>query len=392
MEWIREDVNFKYINNKDNVVILHNKNSLKDEFHRYAKFFLDTANIVIDYMIESPINSVKDHYFFPLIYLYRQSIELLLKGNVLKYTSSKSEQKEYFKLVGHNLSYSFEVFQAKCNCVNTTENEDILWLEEFINHITYTDSESDVFRYPFSNSGKKYFQETKTANLRYLKINFNTAYKILMDLDKDKCIEKTTYEHYEPNLFIDRGLYEELSIVGWGMSFSKYNFYPYINGYTEVAGYIRKYIIEYKNYDLFLPMCYIFRNAVELSLKRILIEDTGIEDKNSMKKIQKKKHSVLGLWNSIKSTIEECSPSEEDTTIESAEKYIRILQDFDCSSSKFRYPVNKDVEYHFSKKVVLDIENVALFFNELLNFLDGVDGELTARMEWQMEIQSYYDY
>lgn len=39
MEWIREDVNFKYINNKDNVVILHNKNSLKDEFHRYAKFF-----------------------------------------------------------------------------------------------------------------------------------------------------------------------------------------------------------------------------------------------------------------------------------------------------------------------------------------------------------------
>ena len=38
------------------------------------------------------------------------------------------------------------------------------------------------------------------------------------------------------------------------------------------------------------------------------------------------------------------------------------------------------------------MENVALFFNELLNFLDGVDGELTARMEWQMEIQSYYDY
>lgn len=394
MEWIRDDADFKYIdkNNENNILVV-NTDNLVDEFYKYSKQFLETGNIVIEYMLETNSNGIKDMWFLPLIYLYRQAIELILKANVFKYTANENEQKEYLKLVGHNLSYSLEVLQIKDGNLAEIQNADAInWVKNFLDDITDIDKESDVFRYPFSNSGKKYFEDTKRTNLKYIKVNFNTAYEVLKDLYKNVDISNVKYTAYNPKLFIDIGEYRHLSVVGWGNSFSKFDFYPYINGYTESASYIRKFIIKNNSEELFLPMCYLFRNAVELSLKRILIEDTGIEYDKVMKIVRRKKHSVLGLWNSIKSTIEECSPSKEDTTIEDAEKYIQILQNFDSSSSKFRYPVDKDMRFHFGESITLDIDNVAKCFNELLNFLDGVNSMLSELREWESEMNSYYDY
>ena len=45
------------------------------------------------------------------------------------------------------------------------------------------------------------------------------------------------------------------------------------------------------------------------------------------------------------------------------------------NSDVFRYPCNKDMESYFilKEEKKLDIENVALCFEELYDFLDGVD-------------------
>lgn len=394
MEWIRKEADFRHFdrNNESNICI-RNTDNLSEEFYKYSEKFLYAGNIVIEKMIESYSNAVKDMWLFPVIYLYRQSIELILKANVFKYTENENEQKEYLKSVGHNLSYSFEMFQIKAGNLEDIQNNDtIKWLKKFLDDITEIDNESDVFRYPFSNSGKKYFENTKRINLKCVKVNFNTAYEVLKSLYKNVNISNDKYTAYNPNLFIDLGNYKDISVVGWGNSFSKFDFYPYINGYTESANYIRQFILKNNSEELFLPMCYIFRNAIELSLKRILIENTVFEDNEVMKIIKRKKHSVLGIWNKIKSTIEECSPSKEDTTIDEAEKYIILLQNFDSSSSKFRYPIDKDMKFHFKDTITLDIDNVAKCFNELLNFLDGVNSMLSELREWQIEMNSYYDY
>ena len=47
-------------------------------------------------------------------------------------------------------------------------------------------------------------------------------------------------------------------------------------------------------------MCYVYRNAIELALKRLIIEDSYIDEYSALKIAKKKKHSILGLWNSIK--------------------------------------------------------------------------------------------
>ena len=40
----------------------------------------------------------------------------------------------------------------------------------------------------------------------------------------------------------------------------------------------------------------MYRNAVELGLKRIIIEDSHIERTKALKILRRKKHSLLGLW------------------------------------------------------------------------------------------------
>lgn len=50
--------------------------------------------------------------------------------------------------------------------------------------------------------------------------------------------------------------------------------YPYYSSYEEVGNFLKEKIVDDNKKELFMPMCYMYRNAVELGLKRIIIEDT----------------------------------------------------------------------------------------------------------------------
>lgn len=43
-----------------------------------------------------------------------------------------------------------------------------------------------------------------------------------------------------------------------------------------------------KKANLFMPMCYLYRNAVELGLKRLIIEDSHIDNSKALKIVRKK--------------------------------------------------------------------------------------------------------
>lgn len=392
--WPREKADFKFIGKENNCIIENmNSENLEKEFYKYSLNFNIAGNIIIDYIIPLRNNGIKDSWFFPIVYLYRQSLELILKTIAFKYIINKQERSEYLREVGHNLSRLLETVYRTIQLSNVNIHEELLWLKEYLNDITYVDRESDVFRYPFSNNGINFFKEQKNINLCYLKTNMNTAYQIIRDIYEEVDTATKQYSAHKPIFLINGGDYLEQSVIGWHMSLNNFNFYPYINGYTETANYLRDLIVKdtIKWRKMFLPMCYLYRNSVELSLKRILIEDINLDYERAMRKISRKKHSVLGIWNDIKLGIEECSPSNEDKTIINAEKYIIKLQDIDSSSTKFRYPVDKNLNYHFKENEKFDVKNVALCFNELLSFLDGVNSELSVRREWEAEMRNYYD-
>jgi len=145
------------------------------------------------------------------------------------------------------------------------------------------------------------------------------------------------------------------------------------------------------NKKMFLPMCYVFRNAVELGLKRLIVEKSHISREDALKIIKKKKHSLLGLWNKIEAEIVEYSNApEDDTTVSDTRTYIQQLHDYDSASDKFRYPTNKNLNTYFMTSETLDMMAVASFFHELCNFLDAVDSMLSEVMDFEAEMHSYY--
>lgn len=395
LEWPREKADFRYIDReKNNIIEIINTNDVSKEFYNYSINFYISGRLLIEHLIPIRSNAKKDSWFFPIVYLYRQAIELILKAIVFKYIDNRNERIEYLREVRHDLSSSFRVLIEKLNLNKINTNlEEIKWLQKFLEDITYVDRESDVFRYPFSNTGKTFFNEQKNINLCYLRVNFNTAFEILNDIFNDTNLIGKKYKAYKPKFLIGGGDYLEQSVIGWSSSGKKIDFYRYVQGYSDAGDYLKSLLTKDNNKleVLFLPMCYLYRNSVELSLKRILIEDIKIDYNRAMKIITRKKHSVLGIWNKVKSEIEKCANTDEDTTVSSVEKYIIGLQNIDSSSDKFRYPTDKNLDFHFNNNEKFDFENVALCFKELLSFLDAVDGELSARREWEIEMTNYYD-
>ena len=225
--------------------------------------------------------------------------------------------------------------------------------------------------------------------------NMNRAYDILRGLYDTGNFSEQEYEIHLPQLIIEGGDYYQQSVVGY--KYAERSFYPYYSSYEEVGNFLRDKILEDNKKEYFMPMCYMYRNAVELGLKRIIVESSHIERAKALKVLQKKKHSILGLWNSIADEIYKYSNiSEDDTTLNDTIQYIRAFHNFDQTSDLFRYPCNKNLEIYFSQEETFDIENISSCFEELCNFLDAVDCMLTEikdyEAEMEAELASYYDY
>ncbi len=133
-------------------------------------------------------------------------------------------------------------------------------------------------------------------------------------------------------------------------------------------------------------MCYLYRNAIELGLKRLIIEDSHIDSSKAFKIIRNKKHSILGLWNSIIDEVKKYVNMPDDITLDNLQQYIKAFHNFDKSSDLFRYPCDKDMSPYFIEPKKLDIENVAFCFEELCNFLAYVSSILNEIKDYESDM------
>jgi hypothetical protein len=392
--WPRDIADFEYVGEESlHVLKVQNSDDIQIEFYSYSKNFFEAANILISHALETTEIRKKDFWFFPIVYLYRQSLELLLKSIAFKYIIDIDDRKNFISRVRHNLKHAFEEIKVfvKDEGLDLSVRE-IEWLEKYLTDISSIDEQSDMFRYPFNINMKDYFTEQIHINLKALGVNMNNAYEILTDI-LNKEVKNIEFLVYPPILLINGGGYYEQSVIGW--KFNKVNFYPYIEGYMESADYLCKIIKEKQNSDnLFLPMCYLYRNGIELALKRILIEDCQFDYDTALNILRKKKHSILGLWNSIKQEIQLNSNSQDDdNTLINVELYINQLHNIDITSDKFRYPVDKFFNLHFNVETKYDVVNVSTFFNELFSFLDAVDSMLSYINDIKAELEAdMWDY
>ncbi len=397
MNWPRSMADFEFIENSSlNIVDIKNSNDFQKEFYEYSRQFNIAGNELVEHMINTAEIHKLDMWFFAVVYLYRQCLELILKSIAFQYISDEHHRKSFITIVRHNLKDCFDEITNLNGEVFDKSKEEIEWLYNYLTDISKIDAQSDLFRYPFNNKLESYFNKQTHINLIALYENMNTAYNILTHALNNDVLEIATISN-EPKLIIEGGEYYGQSVVGWKSR--SLDFYPYIQGYIESANHLYDVIVgNNAKKELFLPMCYLYRNGIELSLKRILMEDCKININQAAKIIRKKKHSILGLWNSIQDEISKNSNApDDDKTLQNVEIYINQLHVLDQTSDKFRYPIDKNLKFHFQNRKQFDITNVSLCFKELFTFLDAVDSMLSHIREYEADMaaemmDNYYDY
>lgn len=398
-KWIRSNMDLYHIGeNNEHIITFTNSGNLAVDFYEYAQNFYEAAEFVIHYLGEEAAENHDiaklDLWYFATVYLYRQSLELLLKAGIFQVVTDTSGRKDIVGEIRHDLKQSFEKL-IEVKGLTIDENENAKWVREYLADISRIDKESDMFRYPFGSNFKALFEKQTSISLIATHDNMNKAYRVAKEIYDVGNFPAQIYESYSPQLIIEGGYYYQQSVVGY--KYSRNSFYPYFSSYFEVGNFLKDIIITQKKANLFMPMCYLYRNAVELGLKRVIVEESHIDNAKAVKITRKKKHSILGLWNSIADEIiQYANAPDDDTTIEDAQQYIQTFHDFDLSSDLFRYPCNKNMESYFLDTKKFDIENVASCFEELCNFLDAVDSMLSEIKDYEAEMAaemaSYSDY
>lgn len=159
------------------IEINNDSRDLEGLFNEYAGYYYKAAHFIASYIIEDSdsLLSERNAYFLPMAFLYRHSIELLLKSLVLREGIGNTN---FYN--GHDLV----LLLNELLLINQDlENEDyIKWLKEYLINLNKIDNQSDCFRYPFyvyEGTVFLFFTEQTCIDTVMFANKFEAAYEIL---------------------------------------------------------------------------------------------------------------------------------------------------------------------------------------------------------------------
>jgi hypothetical protein len=91
----RPNANFFKLGIEENRLILQCNPNLAEEFLDYAFDFKKAANILTTHVLNHPRIDRLDTYFFPIAFLYRHSLELILKAIALKNITDLEQGRQF---------------------------------------------------------------------------------------------------------------------------------------------------------------------------------------------------------------------------------------------------------------------------------------------------------
>ncbi len=382
---------------------------LSETLFDYAEYFFEAAHKITEFILysEHPDIGKLDTYFFSIAFLYRHCMELGLKAIGFQIIQDRDGRKKFIKDTRHNLSVILSVIEGMN--YSTRPEEEMEWLRKYFADLSQKDRESDSFRYPFhivwesedwECEGrfviKKIFDEQTNIDLVKFANKFEAAYEIIRKWYRRENENAVEWKEVDPVFIETGGYYYAQSVVGY--KYRREDFYPYTKAYLETANYLKWFMkneTDSGNYEynerLFLPMCYLYRNCVELSLKTIWFEEIGEDFQTKCKVMLDNKHSIAGMWKKIKPYVLEYSRgTDEPEFIEVIEDYCMQVHTIDGDANKFRYPMSNSLQVYFSHNKRFDFMETGDFFEALNNILDGIDSEFNYINEAKAEMEAEY--
>lgn len=390
--WPSNDMDFWKINNNENKIFIKWSRIYFEDYKQLAYNFYDCGFSTFDVVISNEHDNIKsDMWFLTGIFLIRQSIELGLKSLLCRIYNKNNDIQKAFIECCHDLSMLFQRYNDVGN-ENYLTNEEKEWMTRYLDSLEEVDSKSDMFRFPFedeflSKYRDKFLDNVDVAN--NLLQAFALVKKCIHEgivLDEDKFDNTLQPEFF---IFASHGIG---NCYLW-QSLSDEGFYVKVTGYNEVIDYI------YKNSALsketkFYPLMFMFRNTIELCLKRLFYSSVDDGVPLEIFRARRKSHFIKkDLWKNVKPVIiKYANDSGNDTeVIAIVERMIEEISGLDKNGDNFRYPTSYSLEYRFDEKC-LDIKNVYEYLKAMINFFDGCDSMLDAIADYQNEMRANMDW
>lgn len=115
-----------------------------------------------------------------------------------------------------------------------------------------------------------------------------------------------------------------------------------------------KLLAEWHGSRLALPLFFLCRHSIELSIKRAIIEYAGYAGETP----DLQGHSLARLWNELMRQVEAAGFRNDDLWTAHCGKLVRHLHDVDPDGERFRYPTNRSgAEFECTK---VDVERLAV--------------------------------
>ena len=118
----------------------------------YMDGYKAAADALVDRAIESRDISILDTFVFPIFFLYRQYLELVMKYAYLSYSGETKEVKtQTLRNVNHDLVRIWtEIKPMLLRAASEAEAEDVEIVEDYIKQFHAADQSSFTFRYPIT--------------------------------------------------------------------------------------------------------------------------------------------------------------------------------------------------------------------------------------------------
>lgn len=160
-----------------------------------------------------------------------------------------------------------------------------------------------------------------------------------------------------------------------------------VEGFKEAADKVVDSLVATKDrMDVFFfPVTYLYRHAIELSLKGLVNDGIYLQILKNDQDLQDilASHNLHCLWNKVRLVLKEMWPNGDDADVDAVEQIILEFHQVDKSGQRLRYSTNKQGKSHIDKLPDrVDLMILKQTMDSLFNFLGGCSTGLDEAKDW----------
>jgi len=135
----------------------------------------------------------------------------------------------------------------------------------------------------------------------------------------------------------------------------------------------------------FFPVVYLYRHAIELSLKGLVIDGVSLRILENGKELQDilASHNLHKLWGKVRLVLKTVWPDADDADLDAVEKIILEFHQADRTGQRLRYSKDKHGKSHVDTLPDrVDLVELRRVMEGLFNFLGGCSAGLDEAKNW----------